>query len=58
MRSGDEDGVSNFSEILCVGEQDLNFRESPDRALMATVPDSGTIEVTCHGDEMAMERRL
>mgnify|MGYP001163648237 CR=1 FL=1 len=42
----DEGGVSNL-EIVCVGEQDLNFGEALDRSLMASVPDSGMIEVTC-----------
>jgi len=55
----DEDGVSNL-EILCVGEQDLNFREAPDRSLIASVPESGTIEVTCaarDGDGEMTENR-
>lgn len=55
----DEDGVSNL-EIICSGGQDLNFREASDRSLMASVPDTGTIEVTCaarDGDGEMTENR-
>lgn len=42
----DEDGVANL-EIVCNGDDGLSFWEAGDRSLMASVPDSGTIDVTC-----------
>ena len=42
----DEEGVANL-EILCHGDEDLNFRESGDRSLLANVPNFGTVDVIC-----------